>query len=111
MLGSRAMAHVRLGEFEEAADWALKAAARPNAHNHALAIAAHCLAMAGRIDEARAFVATIRETTPNYGLDDFITAFRFSPDAASQFRTSAKRLGTRNEAGGAQHRGTGRSIA
>ena len=34
MLGARALAHVRLGQFEEAAEWALKAAARPNAHAH-----------------------------------------------------------------------------
>src|SRR5690606_12288958 len=30
MLGTRAMAHVRMGQFEEAAEWAVKAAARPN---------------------------------------------------------------------------------
>ena len=40
MLGARAMALVRLGRFEEAADWGVKAAARPNAHAHILAIAA-----------------------------------------------------------------------
>ena len=34
MLGARAMAQVRLGRFEEAADWGIKAAARPNAHVH-----------------------------------------------------------------------------
>ena len=39
MLGARAMALVRLGRFEEAADWAIKAAARPNAHAHIMAIA------------------------------------------------------------------------
>ena len=32
MLGARAMALVRLGRFDEAAEWAVKAAARPNAH-------------------------------------------------------------------------------
>ena len=47
MLGARAMALVRLGRFEEAADWGVKAAARPNAHAHILAIAA-LLAGAGR---------------------------------------------------------------
>ncbi|HXW29517.1 MAG TPA: transcriptional regulator, partial [Xanthobacteraceae bacterium] len=54
MLGVRAMALVRLGQFEEAAEWAVKAAARPNAHQIILAIAAHCLALAGRLDEGRA---------------------------------------------------------
>ena len=47
MLGARAMALVRLGRFEEAADWAVKAAARPNAHPHILAIAAFSLALCG----------------------------------------------------------------
>ena len=93
MLGTRAMAHLRLGQFEEAADWAVKAAARPNAHAHILAIAAHCLALAGRVDEAHAFAAQIHKTVPDYRLDDFFSAFRFSPDAVSLFRKGAERIG------------------
>ncbi|MER8436576.1 transcriptional regulator [Mesorhizobium sp. M1312] len=93
MLGARAMAHVRLGQFEEAAEWALKAAARPNAHAIILAIAAHCLALAGRLDEARTFAAAIRKTLPNYCADDFIGTFRFEPDAEAMFRQGAKRIG------------------
>lgn len=46
MLGARAMAPMQLGRHDEAADWALKAAARPNAHVHILGIAAHGLALA-----------------------------------------------------------------
>ncbi|UDL87287.1 transcriptional regulator [Mesorhizobium sp. PAMC28654] len=93
MLGARAMAHVRLGQFDEAADWALKAVARPNAHAIILAIAAHCLALAGRLDEARGFAATIRRTLPHYCADDFIGTFRFEPDAAALFRQGARRIG------------------
>lgn len=93
MLGARAMAHVRLGQFDEAAEWALKAAARPNAHAIILAIAAHCLALAERFDEARTFTATIRKTLPNYCADDFIGTFRFEPDAEALFRQGAKRIG------------------
>src|SRR6185436_7568788 len=59
MLASRALAHVRLGEFEEAAAWAVKASARPNAHAHSLAIAAMSLALANRREEAGKFVARI----------------------------------------------------
>ena len=66
MLGARAMSLVRLGRFEEAAEWASKAAARPNAHAHILAIAAYSLALAGRFDEARAHAAAIRKTLPHY---------------------------------------------
>lgn len=93
MLGARAMAHVRLGQFEEAAEWALRAAARPNAHAIILAIAAHCLALAGRLDEARGFAAVIRKTLPSYGVDDFIGTFRFEPDAVALFRQGARRIG------------------
>ncbi|GLS36230.1 adenylate cyclase [Mesorhizobium tianshanense] len=93
MLGARAMAHVRLGQFDEAAEWALKAAARPNAHAIILAIAAHCLALAGRVDEARTFSAAIRKALPNYSAEDFIGTFRFEPDAAALFRQGAKRIG------------------
>ena len=93
MLGTRAMALVRLGQFEEAAEWAVKAAARPNAHAHILAIAAHCLALAGRVDEAQTFTAQIQKSVPGYRLDDFFSAFRFSPDAESLFRKGAQRIG------------------
>ncbi|KQV83673.1 transcriptional regulator [Rhizobium sp. Root1220] len=93
MLGARAMAHVRLGQFEEAADWALRAAKRPNAHVIILAIAAHCLALAGRIDEGRNFCALIRKTLPRYRADDFLATFRFDPDATALFRLAARRIG------------------
>ncbi|MDX8530255.1 transcriptional regulator [Mesorhizobium sp. VK25A] len=93
MMGARAMAHARLGEFEAAAEWALKAAARPNAHVIILAIAAHCLALAGRQDEARTFAAAIRNTFPNYRADDFIATFRFDRDGEALFRNGSKLIG------------------
>ena len=93
MLGSRAMALVRLGRFEEAAGWGIKAAARPNAHPHILAIAAYSLALAGSLDEARAHAAAIRRKLPRYGIADFLGAFRFDPDGAALFRKGAKRIG------------------
>jgi hypothetical protein len=93
ILATRALAHVRLGQLEEAADWAIKGATRPNAHVHVLAIAAHCLAVAGRLEEARAFASLIHQTQPQYGVEDFLAAFQFSPDAAALFRQGAKRIG------------------
>lgn len=93
MMGARAMAHARLGEFDQAAEWALKAAARPNAHVIILAIAALCLALAGRQDEARNFAAAIRRTLPHYRGDDFIATFRFDPDGEARFRNGAKLIG------------------
>jgi DNA-binding SARP family transcriptional activator/TolB-like protein len=93
MLASRALAHVRLGELEEAADWAVKATGRPNAHAHILAIAAECLALTNRRDEGRAFVARIRERTPGYDVDQFLRAFRFDADTQQLFRSRARLIG------------------
>lgn len=93
MLGARAMALVRLGEFEQAAEWAVKAAARPNAHPHILAIAAFTLALAGSLDEARAFAAAIRRDLPRYGVGDFLAAFHFDAQGEARFREGARRIG------------------
>jgi TolB-like protein/DNA-binding SARP family transcriptional activator len=93
MLSARALALVRLGRFEEAADWAVKGTTRPNAHAHVKAIAAFSLALAGRNDEARASIASIRATRPRYGIEDFLRAFRFDADSVALFRTVAARAG------------------
>lgn len=93
MLGARAMALSRLMEFEQAAEWAMKAAARPNAHVHIRAIAAYTLALAGRRTEAAAYFAAVRRQVPNYRIDDFLTAMHFGPDDAARFRAAALRNG------------------
>ena len=93
MLGARAMALVRLGRFEEAASWGVKAAARPNAHPHIHAIAAFSLALAGAIEEARAYAATIRKMVPRYSAADFLSAFRFDAEGAALFSEGARRIG------------------
>lgn len=93
MLASRALALLRLGQYDAAADWATKAAARPNAHAHVRAIAAHCLAAAGRWDEARGVVASLHRTVPGYALDDFFGAFRFADETTALFRRNAAGIG------------------
>jgi len=93
MLATRALALIRLGRFDEAADWSAKAALRPNAHVHVLGIAAHCLALAGRLDAARTLVATIHQRVPGYRIDDFLSAFRFAEDAEALIRRAAKVIG------------------
>jgi len=93
MLASRAVALVRLGRFEEAAEWAVKAAARPNAHPHILGIAAYSLALADRLDEARAHAAALRRTLPHYTIDDYLRAFRMDEKGIALFRKGAKRIG------------------
>ena len=93
MLGARAIALVRMGRFEDAAAWAVKAASRPNAHPHTHAIAAYCLALAGSLDEARKYAATVRKTLPRYSVRDFLDAFRFDANGAALFRKGAARIG------------------
>ena len=93
MLGARAMALVRLGRFEEAAEAAVEAANRPNAHPHIFAIAACTLALAGRLDEARRRAAMVLQAIPGYGVADFLRAFRFDAQGEARFREGAKRIG------------------
>jgi TolB-like protein len=93
MLASRALAHVRLGQLDEAAPWALKATMRPNAHAHILAIAAHCLAFAGRRDEARRHRALLRARVPSYTVEELLRSFRFTRDTEDLFRRAARQIG------------------
>lgn len=93
MLASRALALMRLGNFSEAADWAIKAAARPNAHPHILAIAAYFLALDGRLDEARTYAASVRRILPNYSVDDSLSAFQMDLHGAMLFRKGARLVG------------------
>ena len=93
MLGARAMALVRLERFEEAAPWAVRAAARPNAHLHIAAIAAYSLALAGSLDAARTHAAAVRKAIPGYSVADFLAAFRFDPHGEALFREGAQRVG------------------
>lgn len=92
IFGTRAVALVRLGRFEEAAAWAIKAAARPNAHPYNLAIAACSLALAGSLDDARGYAANHR-AHPQYSIDSFLTSVRLDPQGAALFRKGAKRIG------------------
>jgi tetratricopeptide (TPR) repeat protein len=93
MLTMRAVALIRLGKFDEVADWASKAAGRPNAHVHVRTVAAYCLALAERTDEARAVVASVRTARPHYRFDDLLLATRPSPDVEALFRRAAERIG------------------
>lgn len=93
MLGSRAMALVRLEHFEEAAIWSVRAAAQPNAHVLILAIAALCHALAGKIEDAEVYAAAIRTKAPRFGVEDYLTSFQFPADSAALFRQAAQRIG------------------
>jgi hypothetical protein len=60
---------------------------------HIVAIAALCLAKAGRLDEARGFVASIHKALPRYRVGDFLAAFHLPADAQAVFREGARRVG------------------
>ena len=93
MLATRAMALIRMGRYDEAAEWAVRAIARPNAHVHVLAIAANCLALAERHDDARTVAASIQAQVPGYRVDDFLGAFRFGDDGQALMRRGAATIG------------------
>jgi len=93
MYGTRAMALARLGRFDEAARAAVTAAGRPNAFAHIHAIAACCLTMTGDAAQGRQFVATIRTQQPEYGIDDFFSAFPFEGRDRELFLRAAREVG------------------
>jgi DNA-binding SARP family transcriptional activator len=93
MFGSRALALTRLGEFEQAATWAAKAASRPNAHPHIGAMAACTAALAGDLDRARAHAAMVRNARPGYVVGDFLQSFHLDDRGASLIRKGAGLIG------------------
>lgn len=93
MLGSRAMAHVRLGEYDQAGQWGVKAAARPNAHPHIVAIATYSLALADDLEKARAHAERLRQADPGYRIASFLQAFKLDEAGEAAFREGARRVG------------------
>ena len=93
VLAARAMALMRLGRMDEAADWAVRASARPNAHQHIRGIAAHCLELAGRHGEALRVVTALRREHPGYSVADFLQAFHFADDGERLIRRAALGIG------------------
>jgi TolB-like protein/DNA-binding SARP family transcriptional activator len=93
MLGARAMALVRLGRYDEAAEWGVRAASRPNAHVQIQAIAAMSLALAGRLDEAREHVDRARAFVGSYRAADYLAAFSFPAETRSLYARAAATIG------------------
>lgn len=92
MLASRAVALLRLKRFDEASDWALRAAARPNAHLHVQALSAYALGLADRLPEAKAGMARIRRQWPSYNVENYLSAMRLAPEGAAMVRKVARRV-------------------
>jgi TolB-like protein len=92
MLAARAMALARLGRFDEAAEWAASAAARPNAHAQITALAAYTRTLAGQLAEGRAYLAKVRQSLPSYGIENFLTAMHLGREGELLFREAARRV-------------------
>jgi tetratricopeptide (TPR) repeat protein len=90
MHGTRTFALLRLGQVQEAADFAIRAGQLPNAHVHAHAISALTLAAAGRIKEAQAERGRIRALRPDYNFRQFKNAFHLLDDLKGIYQRAAK---------------------
>jgi len=62
----RAQALITMARYEEALEWASKAARLPNAHFHALGAVASSLGHLGRSDEAKRALGEILRLCPDY---------------------------------------------
>jgi TolB-like protein len=93
MCCARAFALVRLGRYDEAAEWAISAARKPNAHVQARALSALILGVAGRLKDALREVDVVRRLRPTYTIDDFLTSYRVAGSEKSAYKTAARRIG------------------
>jgi tetratricopeptide (TPR) repeat protein len=77
---TRAVAHLRLGNVDGAADWAAQAAAHRLAYGHMLAHAALILQLAGRVEEAKATSARLFQRERGYDPNGLFETFYTMPD-------------------------------
>ena len=89
----RAFALVRLGRYEEAAEWATRAARKPNAHVQAHGLSALILAVAGKLEDALREVGVVRRLRPTYTIDDFFCSYRVVGNEERVYRVAARHIG------------------
>jgi TolB-like protein/DNA-binding winged helix-turn-helix (wHTH) protein len=89
----RALALVRLGRYEEAAEWATRAARKPNAHVQAHGLSALILAVAGKLEDALREVGVVRRLRPTYSIDDFFYSYRVVGNEECVLRAAARQIG------------------
>lgn len=71
MKANRAVSLANRGHYDDAATWAVRATQEPNADFHIHAIAAGCLELAGRSDDARTHARCAQQRHPGYLLAVF----------------------------------------
>jgi len=81
MLGTRAFAHMAVGEDSEAADWAERAARSPGAHVLIAMIAVAAHALGGSEARATWWAANVRARNPVLTREHFFRAFPMKSDA------------------------------
>ncbi|MCB2020016.1 MAG: hypothetical protein KDG44_04370 [Burkholderiaceae bacterium] len=89
--GSRAISLAIEGRYDEAAAWSVRATREPNAHFHIYAVAAACLALAGRADDARAYARLARNAHPGYSIGVYARSFPHKLAAHRELMTQALR--------------------
>jgi TolB-like protein len=77
---TRAVAYLRLGDLDRAADWAAQAAGHRLAYSHMLAHAALILHLAGRAAEAKAIFTRLYQREPGYDPNGLFQTFYTMPD-------------------------------
>ncbi len=74
----RAQAYALQGDLETAMSHSERAVLHPNANDQVTAIAAWCSAAAGRTQLARRHAHRLRQSRPDFVLEDFFTWFKFA---------------------------------
>jgi tetratricopeptide (TPR) repeat protein len=97
MLATQAVNCALVGNGEEAAVLANRAARQPNAHYHINAIAAFCNAIALRHDIARQYIERLAKVHPGYRIKDYFRAFPYRSDTVRQsIRNEFVKLGLKD---------------
>jgi TolB-like protein/DNA-binding winged helix-turn-helix (wHTH) protein len=97
MLATQAVNCALVGNGEEAAVLANRAARQPNAHYHINAIAAFCNAIAQRHDIARQYIERLAKAHPGYRIKDYFRAFPYRSDTVRQsIRSEFLKLGLKD---------------
>ncbi|HEX7038079.1 MAG TPA: hypothetical protein VF210_20100 [Pseudomonadales bacterium] len=89
MQAARAIRLAVVRRPEEAAAWATKATLAPNAHFHIHAIAAACLQLAGRHEEAARKIRDVQVRRPGYNLRVFERSFPHKRDGDRRVMSEA----------------------
>jgi TolB-like protein/tetratricopeptide (TPR) repeat protein len=93
LMASRAVAHLALGQMDDAVRWAEETTRRTNADPHALRLAALVLAAGDEMGKATGLAEKINRESPHAGGERFYQALRFRPPDERVFRDLSRRIG------------------